>query len=160
MEIVKISGILLSKKEKLSKNGQKYAFLTISDQDNSFEVTVFPDVFAKSKDLLVVGNSLLLDANIKIDGDNLKILGTSVQNIDKIIENQKVFIEISENADIDNLYQALEKIPDGNNAISFIVRKQNGSKIEVKTQYSKNISIENRNAISRIQGVSFYNLVQ
>ena len=80
--------------------------------------------------------------------------------IDKIIENQKVFIEISENADIDNLYQALEKIPDGNNAISFIVRKQNGSKIEVKTQYSKNISIENRNAISRIQGVSFYNLVQ
>ena len=157
---VKIAGILLSKKEKLSKNGQKYAFLTISDQDNSFEVTVFPDVFAKSKDLLIVGNSLLLDANIKIDGDNLKILGTSVQNIDKIIENQKVFIEISENADIDNLYHALEEIPDGNNGISFIVRKQNGSKIEVKTQYSKNMSLENRAIISRIEGVNFYNLVQ
>ena len=157
---VKIAGILLSKKEKLSKNGQKYAFLTISDQDNSFEVTVFPDVFAKSKDLLVIGNALLLDASVKIDGDNLKILGTSVQNIDKIIENQKVFIEVSENTDIDNLHHALEKIPDGNNAVSFIVRKQNGSKIEVKTQYSKNMSLENRAIISRIEGVNFYNLVQ
>ena len=151
---------MLSKKEKLSKNGQKYAFLTISDQDNSFEVTVFPDVFAKSKDLLIVGNSLLLDASIKIDGENIKILGTSVQNIDKIMETQKVFIEISENADIDNLYNALAKIPDGNNEISFIIRKQNGSKIEVKTQYSKNMSFENRTIISQIKGVSFYNLAQ
>ena len=157
---IKIAGVLLSKKEKLSKNGQKYAFLTISDQDNSFEVTVFPDVFSKSKDLLVVGNSLLFDANIKIDGDNLKILGTSVQNIDKIVENQKVFIEVSENTDIDNLYAALEKIPDGNNAISFIVRKQNGSKIEVKTQYLKNMSLENRNIISKLKGVIFYTPVQ
>ena len=152
---VKIAGILLSKRERLSKNGQKYAFLNISDQDNSFEVTVFPDVFAKSKDLLVVGNSLLLDASIKTEEDNLRILGNSVQNIDKIIENQKVFIEISENSDIDNLYNALEKIPNGNNAVSFIVRKQNGSKVEVKTTYLKNMSLENRRTIAAISGIKF-----
>ena len=61
---------------------------------------------------------------------------------------------------IDNLYNALAKIPDGNNEISFIIRKQNGSKIEVKTQYSKNMSFENRTIISQIKGVSFYNLAQ
>ena len=152
---VKIAGILLSKRERLSKNGQKYAFLNISDQDNSFEVTVFPDVFAKSKDLLVVGNSLLLDASIKTEGDNLRILGNSVQNIDKIIENQKVFIEISESSDIDNLHNVLEKIPNGNNAVSFIVRKQNGSKVEVKTTYLKNMSLENRRTIAAISGIKF-----
>ncbi|MBQ9335100.1 MAG: DNA polymerase III subunit alpha [Alphaproteobacteria bacterium] len=155
---IKIAGVLLSKKEKLSKNGQKYAFLTISDQDNSFEVTVFPDVFAKSKDLLVVGNSLLLDANIKIDGDNLKILGTSVQNIDKIIENQNVFIEILENADIDKLYEVIEKIPDGNNIISFIVRKQNGSKVVIETKYVKNMSLENRKSITSLPGMKFFDI--
>ena len=155
---IKIAGILLSKKEKLSKNGQKYAFMTISDQDNSFEVRVFPDVFAKSKDLLVVGNSLLLDASIKIDGDNLKILGMSVQNIDKIIENQNVFIEVSENADIDKLYDAIEKIPDGNNKISFVVRKQNGTTIEIITKYSKHMSLENRKRVTIIPGIKFFNV--
>lgn len=157
---IKLAGILLSKKEKLSKNGQKYAFLSISDQDNSFEVTVFPDVFAKSKDLLIVGNSLLINASIKMEGENSKILAHSVQNIDKIIENQKVFLEVSEDCDIDELHHALEKMDDGNNAISFIIHKQNGAKIEVTTKFSKHMSLENRKLISQIKGVRFYNLAQ
>lgn len=157
---IKIAGILLAKKEKLSKNGQKYAFLTLSDQDNSYDVTVFPDVFAKSKDLLVVGNSLLLNATIKNEGENPKILGNSVQNIDKIIENQKVFIEVSKNADLNKLYEVLEAIPDGNNEVSFIVHKQNGAKIEITTKYLKKLSIENRKLLTQIKGISLYNLVQ
>ncbi len=153
---IKVAGILLSKKEKLSKNGQKYAFLTISDQDNSFEVTIFPDAFARSKDLLIVGNPLIIDANIKVESDKPKLLGISVQSIDRIVENEKIFLELQDDADIDRLYENLEKMPDGNNAISFVVKKDNGRKVEIETKYSKNMSIENRRIISSINGVCFY----
>ena len=155
---VKIAGILLSKKEKLSKNGQKYAFLTISDQDNSFEVTIFPETFARVKDLLVVGNSLLIDANIKIEADKPKILGNAVNSIEKIVEGEKIFIQLAEDADIDALYETLEQIPDGKNEISFIVQKQNGSKVEIATTYLKNMTIENRRLISSIKGASFFKI--
>lgn len=151
-----IAGILISKKEKLSKNGQKYAFLTLSDQDNSFEVTIFPDVYAKAKEYLVVGAPLLMDANIKIESDNAKLLGNSVQNIDRIVENQKIYISLIDNSNLDELYEALENIPNGNNAISFIVQKQNGKKVEIETKYKKKLSVENRRLIDSIKNVCFY----
>ena len=147
---VKVAGILLTKKEKLSKNGQKFAFLTISDQDNSFEVTVFPDAYAKAKDFLIVGNPLLIDASIKIEGDKPKILGNAVQSIDKLIKNQNIFIEVSSETNIELLYNTLSKIPDGNNKIFIIIQKPNGTKFEVETQFFKDISMENRKLISSI----------
>lgn len=154
-ENITIAGILLSKKEKLSKNGQKYAFLTVSDQDNSFEVTVFPDTYSKSGGYLNVGAPILMDVQIKIEAENAKLLGLSVQNIESILGHQKIYLYLNENSDIDSLYNMLEKIPDGNNQISFIVTKQNGKKIEIETRYKKNMSIENRKNISDISGVSF-----
>lgn len=153
---VKVAGILLAKKEKLSKNGQKYAFLTISDQDNSFEVTIFPDAFSRAKDLLVVGSPLLIDASVKIESDKPKILGTSVRNIDTLVENGKVFILLSDAVDIDALHRVLEQIPDGGNEISFIIQKQNGGKIEIATKYIKNMNIDNRKLISSVKGASFF----
>lgn len=152
---ITIAGILISKKEKLSKNGQKYAFLTISDQDNTFEVTVFPDSYLKYKELLVVGAPLIVEANLKIESDKPKLLGNTFQNIDSFIEHQKIFLVISDKTNIEALYDILESIHEGKNSISFIIEKLNGKKIEIETKYKKNLSIENRKMLSDIEGVSF-----
>lgn len=152
---ITIAGILISKKEKLSKNGQKYAFLTISDQDNTFEVTVFPDSYLKYKELLVVGAPLIVEANLKIESDKPKLLGNTFQNIDSFIEHQKIFLVISDKTNIEALYDILESIPEGKNSISFIIEKLNGKKIEIETKYKKNLTIENRKMLSDIEGVSF-----
>lgn len=153
--IVNIAGILISKKEKLSKNGQKYAFLTISDQDNAFEVTIFPDAYSKYRELLVVGSPLIIEANLKIEAEKAKLLGSTVQNIDTFLENQKVYLLINEKSDIEALYNVLETIPDGKNTISFIVEKATGRKIEIETTYKKNLSIENRKLLTAVEYVSF-----
>lgn len=153
---ITLAGILISKKEKLSKNGQKYAFLTISDQDNTFEVTVFPDSYSKYKELLTVGAPLIIEANLKIEADKPKLLGNTFQNIDSFIEHQKVFLLLTDQSNIEELYNVLESIPDGQNSISFIVTKNNGKKIEIETKYKKKLSIENRKIISDVKGVSFF----
>jgi DNA polymerase-3 subunit alpha len=155
-ESVTVAGILLSKKEKLSKNGQKYAFLTISDQDNSFEITIFPRLYLTVKEQLTVGSPLIIDADLKIDAENVKLLGTSVKNIDSIIDSQKVYIYLEEKADVDSLYNSLEKMEEGSNVVSFLIKKHNGRKTEIETKYKKNLSIENRKILSSIQGVSFF----
>ncbi|MDR3224595.1 MAG: DNA polymerase III subunit alpha [Holosporales bacterium] len=152
---VTVAGILLAKKEKLSKNGQKYAFLTISDQDNSFEVTIFPTLYATSYNLLAIGEPIIIDADIKVEADNIKLLGSSIKNIDLILEKQKVYIYISENADTDLLQKTIEGMEDGQNEISFIVTGSNGKKTEIETGYKKDMSIMNRRLISSITGVKF-----
>lgn len=153
---VKIAGILLSKKERLSKNAQKYCFLVISDKDNSFEVTIFPDLYSKISQDLNIGTAYIMDANIKVELGNLKILATSFQSIDSIIQHQKVYILLENNADIDQLYNIIDSMEDGNNQISFIIYKTSSKKVEIETTYKKNLSIENRRKLSNIPGISFY----
>jgi hypothetical protein len=43
---------------------------------------------------------------------------------------------------------------DGNNSISFVVSKPNGKKVEIETNYKKNLSIENRQKLRSIHGVN------
>ncbi|MDR0640563.1 MAG: DNA polymerase III subunit alpha [Holosporales bacterium] len=148
-----VAGVLLTRKEKLSKNDQKYAFLTISDLDNTYEVTVFPELYARSNSILKIGTPLLIDISTKADSSNEKLLASNIQDIESLIKKQKVFIYLDDGADIDALYRYLESMEDGENEISFIVRKDNGRKIEIETKYKKNMSIDNRKKIASIQGV-------
>ena len=97
-----------------------------------------------------------MDANIKVELGNLKILATSFQSIDSIIQHQKVYILLENNADIDQLYNTIDSMEDGNNQISFIIYKTSSKKVEIETTYKKNLSIENRRKLSNIPGISFY----
>ena len=153
---ITVAGILLSKKEKLSKNAQKYSFLVISDEYNSFEVTVFPDLYSKVYQDLKVGTAYILDVNIKIELGNPKLLAASLRSIDSVMRNQKVYIFLDEDANIDILHDFIESIDDGDNAISFVVQKNELKKIEIETKYKKNLSVENRRKLMKIKGVSFY----
>lgn len=150
-ENVTVAGILLRKTEKLSKNSQKkYAFVTISDQDNSFEVTIFPDLFSKVSTILSVGAPLMLDVNVKIEAENIKITAQSVEDINSIITHGKMYLTIDDKTDIDALYNELEQMEDGKNIISFLVQKSNGKKVEIETNYKKNLNIENRRKLLKI----------
>ncbi|MDR1391374.1 MAG: DNA polymerase III subunit alpha [Holosporales bacterium] len=151
---VTVAGILISKKEKLSQNKQKYAFLTMSDQDGSFEVTIFPDMYSKYKEYFTIGAALMVDANIKLESENVKLLGSAIRNIDDIIKNQKVYIYLNEHSNIDALHDTLEKVQNGNNAVSFIIRKENGRKVEIETKHKKNLSVENRKLLASIKEIS------
>jgi DNA polymerase-3 subunit alpha len=156
MEDITIAGMLLTKREKFSKNGQKYAFLTISDQDNSFDVTVFPDLYIDVREHLVDGTPLIMVANLSIEAENMRLRATSLRNIENIIGAQKVYVQLNQDVDLDTLHNRLSDMKDGNNAISFIILKPNGQKVEVETKYRKNLSLDNRRLLASISGVCFY----
>ncbi|MDR1488567.1 MAG: DNA polymerase III subunit alpha [Holosporales bacterium] len=152
-ENLTVAGILLAKTEKLSKNAQKYAFLTISDQDNSFEVSVLPDIYKQTYEILKVGRPLLLDIFIKNTDGNNRITANSIDDIDAIMEKQKVYIKISTEADINKLCSLIENMEYGENVISFIVDTDDIRKTEIETKYKKNMNIENRKKILTLNGV-------
>ena len=157
---VTVAGILLSKQEKLSKNKQKYAFLNISDQDNAFEVSIMPAVYQQVSDSLKVGKAVIMDVSIKsVDGIR-RIVANSLQDINAIFARQRVYLEISDGADIDKLQQIIENIEDGNNPISFIIKASESKKTEIETKYKKNLNIENRRKLTQVEGVKFYEAIR
>jgi DNA polymerase-3 subunit alpha len=156
MSEVVLAVVLLSKKEKLSKSRQKYAFLEVSDPSGAFEVVVFQDLYSKVSQLMQIGTAFIISACIKTDADNPKLVANEINTIDSFLKKQKVYLLINDNSDIDCLYKTIESIEDGDNHISFIVQKSTSKKVEITTKYRKNLTIENKQKLSSVRGVRFY----
>jgi DNA polymerase-3 subunit alpha len=78
---VKIAGLVISKKERISAKGNKYAFIQLSDASGSFEVTVFSDVLISSRDLLEPGSKVIVVGSADFK-DQLKILANRIISLD------------------------------------------------------------------------------
>ena len=55
---------------------------TLSDMHGSFEVTLFSEVLARSRDLLVEGAALLISADVKIENEVLRMTAQEISLLD------------------------------------------------------------------------------
>ena len=67
------AGMISSVRELITKKGDKMAFVTLSDQKDSIEMVVFPNLFAEQKDLLTVGNCVAIKGKLTIRNDEPSI---------------------------------------------------------------------------------------
>lgn len=80
---VKLAGLLNAKQERVSSRGSKYAFLTMSDATGLFEVMIFSEVLAASRDLLQTNTPLLITVEARLEEDQLKLTGQVIESLDQ-----------------------------------------------------------------------------
>ncbi len=68
------TGIIESVRELITKKGDKMAFVKLSDQKDSIEITAFPSVFAEQKELLQPGMCVAIKGKLDIRNDEPSIL--------------------------------------------------------------------------------------
>lgn len=69
-------------KYKMTKSQTKMGILRVSDISDSAEVSVFSDVLDKYRDLLAVGNIVVMTLNRKSGGDQARISADNIQRFD------------------------------------------------------------------------------
>jgi len=79
---IKVAGTLTAKKERLTRSGSRMMWATLSDMHGSFEVTLFSEVLARSRDLLVEGAALLISADVKIENEVLRMTAQEISLLD------------------------------------------------------------------------------
>ena len=79
---VKLAGIVISKQERTSARGNRFAFVQLSDTSGVFEITLFSEVLAASRQLLESGKPLLITAEARAEGDGVRILAQSLAPLD------------------------------------------------------------------------------
>jgi DNA polymerase-3 subunit alpha len=79
-----VAGTVTAKKERTSGKGTRYAFVEMSDASGVFEVTVFAELLATCRSVLEVGNSLLIKAVARMEGDQMRLTAQSVEPLDQI----------------------------------------------------------------------------
>ncbi len=154
---VKLAGTLIGKKERLSAKGNRFAFVQFSDATGSFEVTLFSEALTAARDLLKVGNSLLIDAVAQFDGDEgeAKFLASRFQPLEKAassaVDGLRVYI--NSDAPLEPLKQILLGERKGRGRVEIIPRLPGYKKITLELKDKYEISPSIYQAVGAIPGV-------
>ena len=79
---VKLAGSVIGSKERITRTGSRMAWVRLSDAGGSYEITCFSEVLARSRELLTAGTSLLVTADIRLEGEALRITAQDVAPLD------------------------------------------------------------------------------
>ncbi|MCQ9154498.1 DNA polymerase III subunit alpha [Acidomonas methanolica] len=80
---VKIAGCVVDKKERPTRSGSKMAWVRLSDAGGGCEVTLFSEVLSRSRDLLVAGRAVLVHAELRQEGEALRITAQDVLDLEE-----------------------------------------------------------------------------
>ena len=89
-----MAGILLKKQERVSQRGNKFAFIQLSDPSGIYEVMLFSELLATSRDHLVAGTPLLLNVSAEQNEDQLRFTCNSVEPLESALEGKIREIQI------------------------------------------------------------------
>ncbi len=92
----RLAGIVVGKKERTSARGNRFAFVSLSDTTGVFEVTVFSDVLAGTRDLLDGGQPLIVTVDVRSEEQNLRLTVQKIEPLDQVVAQAaaglKVFV--------------------------------------------------------------------
>ncbi len=80
---VRIAGTVVGAKERSTRSGSRMAWVRLSDSAGSFEVTAFSEVLARAREVLESGRSVLVTADIRMEGEALRVTANDVTSLDQ-----------------------------------------------------------------------------
>ncbi len=152
-----LAGTVLGVRERVSKRGDRFAFVQLSDQTGMYEIVAFPEVLAASRDLLAVGNSVLLTVDVAQEDEGLKLSAQSVRSLDDAMEQSGAGLRvyISEADVFDGLKTFLDGHGRGRGLIVLALTTNHGRReVEVTLPGRFAVSPPVREAIKAMPGVS------
>lgn len=158
---VQMAGVLLKKSEKISaKSGNKFAFLTLSDSSGVYEVMLFSDILARSREFLEVGKSLLLTADAEQKEDQIRLTVQDIKPLDDMLDHRVHEVEIwLDHADhIEKLKDLLNTETGGASAFVIKILSPSTQKlVRVKLCGGYHVSNDLRHELYRISGLRALN---
>ena len=83
----RLVGMVTYRRERRSKNGNRFAFAGFSDPTGQFETIVFSDQLNGLRDMLEPGNAVLLRVDAEADGDDIRLRLVSCDPLEKVAGN-------------------------------------------------------------------------
>jgi DNA polymerase-3 subunit alpha len=152
----KVAGIVVAKQERRAKNsGNKFAFLQLSDRSGVFEVVVFQDVLAKTRELLVAGQPLLLTVDARVDDEDLRLSAVEIEDLDEAVAHAAAGLRLYMRDDkpLPHLKSLLQRESKGRGRISVVMDLDQGEEVEMELPGGYRLSQEIRRSLKSLPGV-------
>ena len=157
-KLIKISGSVLSKQERISSKGNKFAFIQFSDPSGFFEVTAFSDILDLYNNLLQPSQNLVLSCQATLEENQPKLLLRKVEKISDVLnslEDLGIRIFIDDHNAVTYLKEQLEILNNENlkkSPIKIVVISKEFD-VELDLPNSYRITNDVINSINHIPGV-------
>lgn len=153
-------GIVRTRNDKTSKNGNKFAFLTMSDPTGERDITVYSEGLAQFGDLLKPGKAVALTVSVKQNGEETRLLlerAVELESARIAKPSGSLLVRLSSEANPDDLARVvarLEGLADADRgAILLEVPLEDGRMVTVKLPQVYTISLRAQRALKEVPGV-------
>ena len=152
---VKLAGTVIGRKERITRTGSRMAWIRLSDAGGSYEVTVFSEVLARARDLLVEGSCILVTAELKRDGEALRITAQSIAALDQAAANtaagMRVWVHTTEA--VAEVRALLQREGQGMGRVVLLPKLDNAQSVEIALPGGYNVSPRLAQAMKIVPGV-------
>jgi DNA polymerase-3 subunit alpha len=152
-QTIELTGVVVAKKEKKTERS-RFAFVQLSDASAQYEVMLFADVLEQSRSLLEIGTAVLVSADVRTDGEDVKLSGQRLRPLDRATERlgSLLDIEIAEPATAVLLKPHL--VEGGNGAdVRLVIHMPDGREVVVALPEALSLSHAKWPTIERLAGV-------
>ena len=151
----KLAGVVVSRQERTSARGNRFAFVQLSDQSGVFEATVFSDLLATSRDQLETGRTILLTVDVRNDEDSLRLTAQQVRPLDEAVAHAAAGLRIfvKDPAPLPSVRQLMQRQGRGRGKVSLVLELDRTREVEMSLPGDWAIAPGTRAAIRAIPGV-------
>lgn len=152
---VRMAGIMGSKRERISKSGNKYAFVQLSDATGSYEAVVFSEVLIASRELMESGEPMLITLEARLEDDQVRLMVSKMMPLDEAVAARldNLRIELKDGTPVDEIKEIIDADGKGNGRI-LLVARSNGHVVEVGLPGRYAISPQTLGRVKDVPGVT------
>lgn len=151
----KVAGIVVGKQERTSKTGNRFAFIQLSDQSGIFEVVLFSEVLARSRELLDSGQPLLVTVDARGDGDDVRLMAQGVEPLEQAAAQAAEGLRVFANGHepLGHLKALLEREGRGRGRVTVVLDLAGGEELEFELPQTYRLTPQGRQAIKGLGGL-------
>ncbi len=151
---LKLAGIVVSKQERTSAKGNRFAFVQFSDRTGVFEVAVFSEVLATKRSLLEPGTPLLIVTDARPDGEGVRLTVNDLQPLDEAVAHaaQGLKIYLNDAKPLASISSIIGREKRGRGKVKLML-DSGDSEIEIAIPGGFAIGAQTRAAIKAIPGI-------
>jgi DNA polymerase-3 subunit alpha len=151
----KLAGVMVSKRERTSARGNRYAFIQFSGADGMFEVVAFSEALAVGRELLESGKPLLIACEARADNGELRLSAQGFEDLDAAVGRTAAGLKVrlAQPDALASIKRAVEKSRKGRGRVSLVLDIGDAQEVEVALPGLYAISAEMRAAIDAVPGV-------
>jgi len=153
---VKLAGTVISKREKISQKGNRFAFVQVSDASAAYELTLFSDTLATCRTYLEAGQSIYIMASAQFEEESLRLIGNAIELLDvkaaKAAKGLKIYLE--DPHALTHIKELLDREGKGQGHVEIMARINATCETELHLPQKYNIGPRLLQAIKAVPGIA------